>query len=419
MIAIPKEDKLIGLEAYNTSTKPINGRIKRRASDFFVEETLKKEFMRKLRSKPSKNFSYPVLRIKKKGKDTLAMISEIASSFNLSPSDLRFLGLKDSQAIVVQYVSISRAVKISGKWMVVGWARRPLLREDMLGNFFRVKVRISDVKRKINTIRKFVEEVEEKGVPNFYCYQRFGSPRGINHLVGEKIVKGDFKGAVLIYLTARSGFEKPEIEHWRKDLRDSLNFRRAYNEAPAQLEYERIMLSRLIKRPNDFKGALRGMPISLRRLFVNAYQSYLFNKALSMRIKLGLPINKALKGEPFYDLKSGRIRINDSEHEWLRVPVMQVIGYGYREVEGRQAKIERRILKEENISPKMFYIREMPELSCKGGWRTQTAQLWWLTVKSFLKEDFIELSFMLKPGEYATSLLRELIKPRRPYLQGF
>ncbi len=53
----------------------------------------------------------------------------------------------------------------------------------------------------------------------------------------------------------------------------------------------------LIKNSNDYLGAFRVLPQKLQRLFVQAYQAYLFNKFLSRRIKKGLSLNKAEVGD--------------------------------------------------------------------------------------------------------------------------
>ena len=54
---------------------------------------------------------------------------------------------------------------------------------------------------------------------------------------------------------------------------------------PKHLGIESALLNYLIKNETDFGGALRKLPKKIRKLYIHAYQSYLFNKALSIYVK--------------------------------------------------------------------------------------------------------------------------------------
>ena len=62
---------------------------------------------------------------------------------------------------------------------------------------------------------------------------------------------------------------------------------------PKQLRFERLMINHLVKKPTDFIGAFIRLPFKLQALFVQAYQSYLFNLFLSERLEKGLSLKKA------------------------------------------------------------------------------------------------------------------------------
>ena len=57
------------------------------------------------------------------------------------------------------------------------------------------------------------------------------------------------------------------------------------------------MLVHLAESPQDFVGAFRRLPLKLRMLFVQAYQSYLFNRFLSERIRRGFSLTQAEAGD--------------------------------------------------------------------------------------------------------------------------
>ena len=53
------------------------------------------------------------------------------------------------------------------------------------------------------------------------------------------------------------------------------------------------MLQNLAEKPNDFIGAFKQLPFKLQMLFVQAHQSYLFNRFLGERIRNGISLNNA------------------------------------------------------------------------------------------------------------------------------
>ena len=129
------------------------------------------------------------------------------------------------------------------------------------------------------------------GIPNFFGHQRFGTTRPITHLVGKAIVEGDFEKAAMLYLAKPSVHEHPSSRNARAELRSTRDFKQALNNFPKQLRFERLMLSYLVEKPDDFVGAFTRLPVKLQGLFVQAYQSYLFNRFLSERIKNGCSLN--------------------------------------------------------------------------------------------------------------------------------
>jgi tRNA pseudouridine13 synthase len=93
---------------------------------------------------------------------------------------------------------------------------------------------------------------------------------------------------------------------------------------------------------------------------------------------------------------------------------MQLAGYSLRNRDGRFEKELLKIMMEEGLSPKDFYIKELQELSAEGGFRQLP-----LMVSGFRFNQNNEFKFMLPVGAYATTLLRELIKPINPIKAGF
>jgi len=93
------------------------------------------------------------------------------------------------------------------------------------------------------------------------------------------------------------------------------------------------------------------------------------------------------------------------------------VGYAFRDYGSRFDRLIVPILKEEGIAPSQFYLKEAEEVSNEGGFRQ--APLLATGMKREQVEGGVTLSFNLGRGEYATTLLREVLKPEDPLISGF
>jgi tRNA pseudouridine13 synthase len=200
------------------------------------------------------------------------------------------------------------------------------------------------------------------------------------------------------------------------------------------------MLIHLVDKPEDFVGAFRLLPVKLQTLFVQAYQSYLFNHFLSARIKNGFSLNKAEVGDYVMNVeRSGLSMLNTARiayaenlsktNESVKVGKMRValplIGIKQRFSQGAMGKIERQILEKESVKTEKFRVDAIPEASGRGGLRAVVAPIKGFKVHGVStctanqRERQANLSFMLLRGSYATVFLREIMKPRDPRKAGF
>ena len=167
-------------------------------------------------------------------------------------------------------------------------------------------------------------------------------------------------------------------------------------------------------------AALRSIPINIRRLFVQAYQAYIFNRSLSVAVLNGENVLKSKEGDLCFEIENssifGRIRKynSSSDSNSQTVPAIRLIGYTFQPGKGRFDTITEKIMSMEGITPREFYIKEMQELSAQGGFRQ--APLW---SKDFTFRGSLTVCFKLPKGSYATTLLRELMKPDDPVRAGF
>jgi tRNA pseudouridine13 synthase len=200
------------------------------------------------------------------------------------------------------------------------------------------------------------------------------------------------------------------------------------------------MLHYLTENPTDFTGAFRQLPFKLQMLFVQAYQSYLFNRFLSERLCMGFSLNTAEVGDYVVGVersglpmtKTGKIVTASSVSEnnasikagKMRV-ALPLVGFGQRLSEGEMGRAEANILEEEGVPLASFRVQQMPRISGKGGLRPVVSP-----IRDFKLENVSDdkespmlrqakMSFMLLRGSYATMLLREVMKPKKLIAAGF
>jgi tRNA pseudouridine13 synthase len=304
-------------------------------------------------------------------------------------------------------------------------ARRMVEIGDLIGNSF--AIRVSDIPGGADTegtcsaIRSRLDALG--GFPNFFGTQRFGSVRPITHLIGKDLIRGDFEGAVMRYVANPMEEEDSDANQARRTLQETRDFEQALREFPKKLTFERTMIGYLNDKPGDYLGALRTLPRNLLMMFVHAYQSYLFNRILSERIRRGISIRFPIEGDLVLPLDKNKLpdrdnpilvtkdmlekaRRNASEGKAFVSGLL----YGTESTfpEGEMAEIEHAVIDNEKIERLDFQIIGLREASSKGTRRELLAPYKDLRIDT--GEDDAMFSFSLNKGCYATALLREFMK---------
>lgn len=390
----PDAEVLVGLEVYKSKGEGIGGVLKQVAEDFVVEEVTAEGKVLELDADSSVEGlrgEFTHFTLQKKNWETMRAVKEVASRLRVSQRRLSFAGTKDKRAVTTQRVSsynvsVEELGNVHIKDIILKdfqYADDSIGLGDLWGNRFTVTVR--DIALDESGVRQRVESAAAElaaGFPNFFGVQRFGELRPITHLVGLEILRGNFEGAVLMYLTEVFDEEPEEDKVFRRNLVESKDFNEALKNVPKKLGYEAAMLNHLIQRPGDYIGALNSLPKSLKMMFVHAYQSFVFNKALSECIKKGLSVEKL----PLVGFETG---VDD---------------------------ITARILGEEKIRIEDFKIRGMLELSSRGEYRDCYKPLYDFKLVEVTKDELNEgktkatVQFKLEKGCYATVVLREIMK---------
>jgi len=397
---IPKIDSDIGILLYSTHSEGCGGKIRVQNEDFLVSEILSEKSKSQISEKPG----YAVYLLKKQNIDTNHALNKI---FKKTGIRLKSLGLKDASAQTEQYVcsaTKSRSIQTfdDKKYSLsrVGFVQRPLSKKDMVGNNFKIK--ITGASSKLNEFSEFDK------ILNFFGYQRFGSKRPVTHLIGKAIVQKNFQKAVELSLSFTSSYDLAENNKIRNMLSDKSNYSKIINEIPIGMDLECILVEEMIAH-DDPLGAIRKLPLYIRRFYVQAYQSFLFNKTLGISFEQGENLFRPQDGDVCYD-KNGIIGkyVNDAGQK-LAIPL---VGYSYF----KKTRFDRyisEILKDEEVTPKDFFLKELQEASNEGGFRNSSINC----LNPLISGNSIE--FTTSRGSFATMVLREIMKPADPILAGF
>jgi tRNA pseudouridine13 synthase len=178
----------------------------------------------------------------------------------------------------------------------LGCANRGFALGDLAGNRFRIVVRDCDPDD-IDARCSAARDAVAGGVPNYVGLQRFGVVRPITHLVGRLLASGDVAGAVTAYIGRSFPTEAEPVRSAREAYLADRDPKAALARFPVPLRFERAMLHHLAGSPDDWTGALRILPPKLASMLVSAYQSHLFNRALSARIARGVPLDQVEPGD--------------------------------------------------------------------------------------------------------------------------
>ena len=419
----------VGILRFMTNKNGIGGRIKQDAEDFFVNEIANIDL---------NEGNYLIIKVKKKNWDTMNLARVLSNILGISQKRIYYAGTKDKRAIAVQYFSIKNAneeivEKLKSSRLrdveieIVGKSRKAVNLGNLLGNEFSIKivdVNTNEIEEKIEAIKR---ELMDKGTPNFFGLQRFGSIRYITHEVGKMIVKGRFEDAFWIYVAKPFEGESKEVKKIREELWNTRDEKFGLRELPKHLRYERLLLQKL-REGKDEEEALLSLPKNLKMMFVHAYQSYIFNLLLSERIAEFESLKKIEDEDiiSFVSFKQNKKRyyffkedysivksntkrrikfLIDKRRAALALPLP---GYETK-VEGWCKEKLNEILEKEEVKLKDFK-NKYKEFSSKGSFRSADILAEWTNLSYEIEKNDVKFNFYLPKGCYATIFLREFTK---------
>ncbi len=396
-----------------TGTPAVPGKLKDEIEDFVVEEI-------PVEIAQSETGKYTILKVKLTNWDTNRFLVYLARYLNISKKRITYCGTKDKRGVTTQYFCVNHnfepeTIDIRDVEVVEHFRSNTMLKlGDLVGNRFTINLK-TQLESGGAIIETYNQIIGLGGFPNFFGLQRFGSIRTNTHKIGRLLVHGDYNKAAMTYLYDPQ-FDK---EDYRINFAEHNDPQIALKEFPERLSFERSLLGYLNEHGN-LDDAFSALPRNLSMMFVHAYQSYIFNRILSERIKQPDLFNSpqigdvVLKIDNFFNAdKSNEIivnRLNQKKigemvkNDTVRV-ALPLIGYDTELSSGYEGEIENRILDEENLTPGMFRIQGHADLSSSGERRIISCK-----PLDFRLVPPSTLQFSLGRGTYATSLVREFLK---------
>ncbi|WP_338599767.1 tRNA pseudouridine(13) synthase TruD [Sulfolobus tengchongensis] len=321
---------------------------------------------------------YAIYLLTKRGIDHFTAISEVQKILR---SKVRYIGIKDANAITIQLIyiltdnnrePINEYQTPNFQIKFLGFASKKL---NHTGNIFEISLTTPYVNSIVERIKQIIIEPY---LPAFVGYQRFGTRRPITHVIGRYLLRKDWESAFYSILTYPFLSESKDIASIRKMISDG-DFKEVIKLIPSKFKQEKLLIKNYIKF-NSYYLALKNsfIPISL---YLDAYQSYLFNLYLSRKL-------------------DEYRKIKDKDNIIIKIPTYF----------GDCDEICKQIYLDEGIERGFFKLKEFK-----------------ISLKDFIRKAFMKIrnlqfnektgtiSFTLDRGMYATILLREIIRgdPRK------
>lgn len=396
------------IHPYLTSQVPgIGGTIKESAEDFQVEEI--PSYL------PCGSGEHCYLTIEKSGITTLEAIRRVAVSLKVPERDIGYAGMKDAVGVTRQTISIQRitpekalALELDGIEIISAERHSNKLKVGHLkGNRFRVVIRgVSDTSAQL--VPAILDILSKRGVPNYFGSQRYGA-QGNSHLIGAAMLRRDWRECVDRLIgepdAVRDEGWSAAISAYRHGTLDE-----ALRLFPRHCRSERDVLQRLVARPGEYEKAFSAVHPRLRKLYLSATQSFLFDRTVARRIDR---IDELMTGDLACKHVNGAcFLVEDAATEQGRAAAFEISASGpmfgckMKHPEGAVWELEHEILEQVGVELPLFDIPDGLRMEGeRRPLRVPSGELSWSA-----SGDAVTVEFTLPKGSYATSLVREITK---------
>lgn len=290
--------------AYLTGDIPgIGGRVRDRPEDFLVDEIPAYQ--------PSGEGEHLYLLVQKRLMSTLELVDVLARHFRVARRAIGYAGLKDKHALTRQVVSVHVPGRKLEDFPMLEHERVSILWGDMHANKLRpghlkgnrFSIRIRGVRfQDVLVAERVVARLERSGVPNRVGEQRFGL-LGNTHVLGRALLTKDSEVFLAELLGPNAG--RPDLNAEGRRLFVEGRYGEAMEHFPRSATAERAVLLALARgRPR--RHAMHAIDEAVRRFYVSAWQSWIFNRVLDERLARG-DIDRLREGDLAFKHENGAV----------------------------------------------------------------------------------------------------------------
>ncbi|MDA3855177.1 MAG: tRNA pseudouridine(13) synthase TruD [Candidatus Woesearchaeota archaeon] len=382
-------------------------KLKQIPQDFIVDEIFDLDIFKDRDEERKQPYYY--FKLTKTNYNQMNALQKIARTFNTSKKLVHFSGIKDKVGVTSQLVSVYGINEENYQTNLDFFNNQEDLKlefidkfksrinlGDNLGNRFSITVRdLED--EDLERAKKNLISLQKDGVLNYFDEQRFGYANN-SHIVGRYVLQNNLQSAVKEILTSLPNKTQSELminfvktvkENWEGIVSQDLEMIDKVLEAtPRYLENEQKILQHLKKHKNDFPGGFKRIHKKIRTLYINAYQSYIFNETILK-----------LKEENLLENYKELSLIDFNSNETLDAKILEIVS---------------KMIQEDNLTFENFKLPSMPELKLTDVKRDIRIFPKDLTIQETSDDDLNEnkkkviITFDLGSGQYATNVVKQL-----------
>lgn len=293
--------------------------IRRQPSDFRVEESLDAAFAQALQTVPSQATPFAVYVLHKTSLTTPEAVSMLGKVLRVEAGAVEYGGLKDKHAQTTQHVSIAvpgkeeaanllATVRQPG-WSAerIGWSPQPMSAKAIGANRFTLVVRDLSKTESDNMTRRSRKLLERPPTDapdapsttllftNYFGAQRFGSARHGEGWIAQKLIAGDFEGALKLAIATPARKDTGKTRDFtRMTSADWGNWKKLAKELPRIPEAHCIDA---LAAGKDFKDAFAQLPSFLQALYLEAFQSHIWNRTAHALLTTGVHSGARIKAD--------------------------------------------------------------------------------------------------------------------------